>query len=45
MLVVRILQNIPFSCEFSFNYKNQSKKHYANNKRQLCISKDQLDIG
>ena len=44
MLVVKVLQNIPFLCEFSFNYKNQSKKNYANNKRHLCISKDQLNI-
>ena len=28
----------------SFNYKNQPKKHCANNKRQLCIGKDWLDI-
>ena len=27
-----------------FSYKNQSKKHYANN-RQLCNVKDQLNIG
>ena len=25
-----------------FNYKNQSEEHYANNKRQLYIVKDQL---
>ena len=24
---------------------NQSKKHYANNKRQLCIGKYRLNIG
>ena len=28
-----------------FHYKNQSKKHYADKKRQLCIGKDQLNIG
>ena len=36
-----------FHCNFyykQFNYKNQSKKH-ANNKRQLCIIKNQLNIG
>ena len=27
-----------------FNYKDQSKKYYANNKRQLCISKDWLNV-
>ena len=41
-------KRILFHCSFyhkHFNYKRQSKKHYANNKRQLCIGKDRLNIG
>ena len=41
-------KRILFHCNFyykHFIYKNQSNKHYAKNKRQLCIGKDWLNIG
>ena len=28
-----------------FTYKNKSKNHCANNKRQLSVGKDRLNIG
>ena len=41
-------KTIFFHCSFyykHFNYKNQWKKHYERNKRQLYIGKNRLNIG